>query len=251
MAEDKVTTERKERTGLPQVNMLDAISYTKKAYELIGTNLKSFSGLAGAMGISQAFAKKAFGELRSPYGLIEQEGNGWKVSDLGRRAAKGEKNAVIEILEKSPILKTLYKELKDKQYDKDYVEDYIKKKRFAYNINISLVAERFIGAVDYINSLEEGGNEHIKSNVTSLIDNELSIDIIKLKYAISPPGKKEISELISKLHNKSKEIEDTAIKSLIEEIFNNKDNEMVLNALMNSLIKIISNKSPSFPLNKN
>ena len=105
---------RKSRSGLPQVNMVDAIEFIKKAYSLIGTSLKSFSGMMEAMGISEAYGKRVVGDLSTVYGLIEQEDSGWKITDLGRRAAIGDKSAVMEVLEKNKILKVLYSDLKDK-----------------------------------------------------------------------------------------------------------------------------------------
>src|SRR3989344_7826164 len=148
---EKGKSDRKSRSGLPQVNMVDAIEFVKKAYASIGTSLKSFSGMAEAMGTNETYGRIAFGDLNTVYGLIEQEDSGWKISDLGRRVAIGDRSAVMEILEKNKILKTLYSELKDKKYDRDFLEDYIKKKRFAYNINTNLVADRFLAAVDYLN----------------------------------------------------------------------------------------------------
>jgi len=240
--EDKVS--RKSRTGLPQVNMIDAIDYVKKAYESAGTNLKSFAGLAKVMGISEVFAKRAFGELRE-YGVIEQESNGWRISDLGRRVARDEKSAVIEMLEKNPILKTLYSELRDKDYDKDFVLDFIKKKRFAYNINISLVADRFFAAMDYIGKLEEGGASFI-GGTKSPIPNTLFLSMIRLKYALSPPDKKERIRLVEELYNEAEKSDDVIIRSLTKQMRNKKDHEQVLFSLLESLMDIIAQKYPSF-----
>lgn len=236
---------RKGRTGLPQVNMLDAIDYVKKAYESTGTNLKSFVGMAKAMGISEMFAKRAFGELKD-YGMIEQESNGWKISDLGRRATKGEKNAVIEILERNSILKTLYGDLKDKSYDRDFVVDYIKKKRFAYNINHSLVADRFLSAMKYISDLQEGGTQTEISGRRSPIPNTLFLSMIRLKYALSPPDKKEKIKLVQELYNEAEKSDDVVIKSLTKQMLGKKDQEQVLFSLLESLMDVIAQKYPSF-----
>ncbi|OGJ12562.1 hypothetical protein A3K82_00080 [Candidatus Pacearchaeota archaeon RBG_19FT_COMBO_34_9] len=236
---------RKPRTGLPQVNMIDAIDYVKKAYESTGTNLKSFAGMAKAMGISEVFAKRAFGELKD-YGLIEQESNGWKISDLGRRVANGERNAVIEILERNSILKTLYSELKDKNYDRDFVVDYVKKRRFSYSINHSLVADRFISALDYIQKLGESGKQEFSQSNKSPIQNSLFLSIIKLKYALTPPSKKEIAKLVKELSEEAQKGNDVVIKSLTKQMMDKKEHEQVLHSLLESLVAVISEKYPSF-----
>lgn len=246
ISQDTGKSGRKARTGLPQINMLDAIAYVKKVYQNIGGNLKSFSGMAQAMGITEAFFKRASGELRV-YGLITQEGTGWKITDLGRRAANGEKSAVIEVLETNDIMKVLYAELKDKNYDRDYVEDFIRKKRFAYNINVSLVADRFLLAMEHIKNLVEG-EEYIVGEKRNVEQTPLFIKIIKLKYALFPPSNSEVKRLVEDLSLEAESNKDATIKSLIGKMVDKKDNEAELKTLMELLIEIVSNKYPSFSL---
>jgi len=249
ISEDISKSGRKARTGLPQINMLDAITYVKKAYQNTGSNLKSFAGMAQAMGIAEAFFKRASGELRE-YGLITQEGTGWKITDLGRRAANGERSAVIEVLETNSIMKDLYSELKDKNYDRDYIEDFIRKKRFAYNINVSLVADRFLLAMGHIKNLVEG-EPYVVGEERNVEQTPLFIKIIKLKYALFPPSKSEIKGLVEDLSLEAESNKDIAIKSLIGKMVDKKDNEAELKTLMELLIEIVSNKYPSFSLEGN
>lgn len=242
----KAKSSRKARSGLPQVNMVDALEYTKIAYKITGTTLKSFSGMAEAMGMKTGHAIKAFGELSNEYGLIEPIEGGWRISDLGRRASNGERSAVVEVLERNKILKVLYAELKDKEFDRDYLEDYIKKKRFAYNIKTSLVTDRFLAAMDYIKLLQEGGGAVVVAKVEkSTIENSLLISIMQLKYALSPPSKSEVLSLTKNLSKEANKSEDIVIKSLTEQMLNKSDNEQVLRALLDSLIQIISQNNPS------
>jgi hypothetical protein len=231
---------RKGRTGLPQVNMIDAIKYTKKAFDTIGTTLKSFSGMAQAMGLSEAFAKRAFGELKD-YGLIEQESLGWRITDLGRRAVQGDKNAVIEILSKNDILQDLFNNFKDKSVSKDYLEDYIKKKRYRYNINAELVAERFLETMEYINKLEVGG-------VSIGVIQEPKIEwlkVIQLKYALSPPKPEEISALANEIAEELSDNEDASIRILSTKIKQNLKDVSALKLLINSIVDILSEKYPN------
>ncbi|VVB74892.1 Uncharacterised protein [Candidatus Tiddalikarchaeum anstoanum] len=200
--------ERKNRTGIPQVSLTEAIGYLTKVYTIIGTNLKSFAGMAEVMDISIAGAKRAFGELKI-YGLLEQEGTGWKVSDLGKRVANGDKAAVITTLETNSILKDLYAELKDKQCDRDFIEDYIKKKRFGYNLNVSHVANRFLEALEYINNLKE--SEISTSVIEHKYDNDKG-DFLKgvrlgFKLAKLIHDKPEHKQLINVLNSLMEDVE--------------------------------------------
>jgi len=231
---------RKGRTGLPQINMIDAIKYTKKAFDTIGTTLKSFGGMAQAMGLTEAFAKRAFGEFKG-HGLIEQESLGWRITDLGRRAVQGDKNAVIEILTKNDILQDLFNNFKDKSVSKDYLEDYIKKKRYRYNINAELVAERFLEAMEYINKLEVGG-------MTSGMPQEPNTEwfkVIQLKYALNPPKPEEISNLANEVAEQLGDNEDASIRILSSKIKQNLKDTNALRLLINSIVDILSEKYPN------
>lgn len=242
---EKAKSSRKSRSGLPQVNLLDALSYVKKAYESLGNDLTSFSGMAKAMGMKEGYAIKAFGELSQEYGLIEKEGNGWRISDLGRRTSRDEKNAVLEVLEKSQILSKLYYSLKDKKYQRDYVEDFIR--REFPKISISLVTQRFLEAAEYINGLGEEDNSPKKIEEKSV--GKISFfNILKLYYALSPASKDEIESLVDKVVEEIKNTNDDTLISISERMHKNKDNPLILKEFFESLTEIMSKKYSGFSL---
>jgi len=235
---------RKDRTGLPQVDIVSAIGYTKKAYETIGTNLKSFSGMAGAMEVDETFARRAFGEMKV-YGLIEQESGGWKITDLGRRASEGDANAVLDIIQRAEILGDLYNSLKDKAADRDYIIDFIKKKRYKYNIVVESVADRFIQTMNYLNSLQVSKTENYPATWQPVSVAKEYFSIIQLRYALKPPTKNEISKLAETVSKALEKSDDVVLKTFAESIRENKGDEKVLLAIVENAIKIISAKYPS------
>ena len=235
---------RKERTGLPQVSLVAAIQYTKKAYDEIGSELKSFTGLAEAMGMNEAHAKRAFGELKDQYGLIEQEGGGWKISELGRRASIGDKAAVIEMIQKAKILGDLYNNLKDKKVSTDYISDFIKKKRYAYNIKIPHVTERYLEIMRYLGEL--GGSTSALSHETHTDTPSTSVLLksMQLLYALEPPNKADAEQLAEGVAKALKETNDPAFTAFAESIADNKNNHEVLTALAKSVVNILSKRYP-------
>jgi len=187
--------------GLPQVSVIEAIKYIKNAYKEVGNKLKSFDGMTEAMGIKKEFGSRAFGELRD-YNLIIQEGVGWRITDLGRRVASDEKNAVIEVLLKNDIMKHLFDNFKDQNVDKDFLETYIKKRRLKYNINSSTVADRFIDAMKYINGLQISGISELQEKTIGE-NKEIDIETVKIAKLVgslsAPNDENEIANLIGEL----------------------------------------------------
>jgi hypothetical protein len=237
---DLLKEESKNKPTTPQIDMITAINHVKDAYKNVGINLKSFEGMADAMAMSTAHARKAFGEMKG-YGLIEQEGDGWRVSELGEQAIKGEKEAIIDVLRTNKIMDSVYSELKDKPCDKDYIEDFIRKKRFAYKINTSLVADRFLEAIRYINELKAKS----LPEVTEAKQEEFKpifFKIIQLKYALEPkPTEHEQKELVEEVCKELKDTDDIAIKLLVEHL-SKAENGISRKAIADSLFDIMLKK---------
>lgn len=234
---------RKGRTGLPQVNMIDAIKYTKNAFAKIGATLKSFAGMAEAMGLTEAFAKRAFGELRD-YGLIEQENSGWRITNLGKRVVQSDENATIEILVKNEILQDLFNKFKDETVAKDYLEDYIKKRRYRYNINASLVADRFLEAINYLKKL---GGEY-KPDHPSEPKAEW-FKVIQLNYALNPPTDKGVENLAKQVIDELGNSEDGSMKALSKQMKQHIGKPAELKIVVNSILHILNQTYPNLVLN--
>ena len=233
----KVGRPRKKRTGLPQLDMISAIEYTKRAYEKIGTAINSFGAMAEAMEIKKAWATKAFGELSDDYGLIEKVDSGWRVSGLGRRVVEREKSAVIEVLLKNKKMLELYDKFKDESVTKEFIEDYVKKKKTF--ITASLVADRFLEAINYINKLEVEGKPSPPPEPKAEW-----FSVIQLKYALTPPKQEEISDLANEVAEGLKKNEDASIRILSNRIKQNLENRSVLITLVDSIVDILSEKYP-------
>lgn len=232
---------RKARTGLPSIKMMEAIEWVKKLYDKFGNTLVSFSDVAETIGLKEAYAKIALGKIRSEYGLLDQKDLGWEITDLGRRAAQGERDAIIQVMKKNKILGNLFDEFKDKTVSRGYLEDFIKKRRYKGFIDTSGIADRFLEYMDYINKIKKGG-------IPSKIPGEQKVEwfkiLIQLKYALNPPEQREISSLANEVAEELKNNEDVSIRKLSNQIKQNLENNDILTALVDTIVDILSEKYP-------
>lgn len=226
---------RKARTGLPQIDMLVAIDYTTKLYNMYGDASFSIDDLCRAIGVKKAFASRMTGEFKQ-YELLDQTTSGyWFVTDLGKRTAKGDKDAILTALQNLKIFSDLYLNFKDKEVTRGVIEDYLRKKWNGYNSN--LVATRYLDVMNHIRASGEIPE--------SLKKPQISENIIKLKYALNPPPENEIDMLIDAIYDEFKENPDTAIKTLVKSLKNSKGNKEHIKLLFENIIEILSKDYPS------
>jgi hypothetical protein len=224
----------KSNIGIPMKGIKEAISLTKMAYEKGKDSIMSFSEISGHMGLQKGSNTTTMGAL-SAYGFVEQSEGGWKVSELGKRAINGEKEAIRASFEKVDLFRELSSQFGGKNVSPGLVIDYLKKK-YKKGENVKIIEQRFSEGMDFIKGLEPE-KPQFKSVKT---DAPEIIDLIKLKYALHPPEEKDIKELANKVHLSFKDNQDPSIKILAENINKNKENKGALLALVDSILGILN-----------
>jgi hypothetical protein len=202
--------------------------------------------MAEACGEPFGNAVKLFGFIEKHFGLLERTSDKlWKVSDLGRRVAKGEKPAIKEALEKNSI----YRDLSSNFWTRDVmvgaVETYVRG-HYKQGENAKLIAEKFIEAKEYINGLtgkiEIDNTQDLRDSVNFENVPLVAFKIMQLKYALSPPKEPEIEAIVENVAEELKSTNDNALKNLGNSLTENKSNKDVLKALTDTTWAILKTK---------
>lgn len=240
----KGSKSRRSRTGLPKVDLIDAMGYGRKVYNISGTNVKTFQKMADDMGIDHAYAKVAFGFL-ADYGLIDKVGVNWRITEFGKKAIGGDRNTVEQMLRKNKIMDGLFNEFTGSIPERDVLEQHIKRKYPTLKANY--IADRYVKALEYLNTLGAAA----KSSLLEIKPEWYKI--MQLKYALNPPKENEIADLARELAEDLKTNEDEAvsIKVLAGQMENNLDNRHALTLLINSIFEILAKEHPEFFLTEN
>lgn len=243
---DKPRGGRPRKEGkVPQVTLSEALNYAKKAYEKDGMAHNSLSGLAEAMDVNEAFARRAFGEMMDQYGLIKREDDGaWHVTDLGRRAVIGDKEAIIEVFCKNEITRELYNNFKDREIKREFLVDYIRRNRLAYKIAPEVIADKFLDGFMIIRELPNEDTRSIKQpiNVDSKQTIQNFLKLVQLEYALSPPSKAAISKLASDIAQSLDKDKESALRTLGASIDSHKDKPEILHVIVDNALKIMKDK---------
>lgn len=234
----------KSNFNLPARGISDAVEWTRKIHEKAKEKEFSPEDLTSYLDIGKGFASPAISVL-DKFGFIEKASYGWKISELGKSAIRGDKDSLKQALERIELFRELIKSFGDREVTKSIIVNYLKSKY--KKENNEAVAERFAESIDFLNSF---GQLDVKSEEKGFAvkeacfsDEDLQI-ILKMKYAFQPI-KEELKEtILEEAYNKFKDYGDSTIESLIEEIKKNKKNEAVRNALINAFVSSFEKKYP-------
>lgn len=224
----------KTKSGVPIRGIKEAIVLTKMAYEKGKNNLMSFSEISDYMGLQKGSNAPVIGALSS-YGFLEQGGGGWKVSELGKRAINGEKEAIRSAFEKIDLFRELSSEFGGKNASLGLIEDYLKKK-YRKGENVKIITQRFSEGMDYI---KLSGPEKPQEVQTMEKPSSKIIDLIELKYALKPAEQKDTETLAMKIYESFKDNPNKGVKVLAENIKKNKKNNAALRALVESVLALL------------
>jgi len=236
--------------GIPQTSFKDALEYTKMAYEKYADKTITFDDMANAMNLQKGSLIRISGDLKS-YGLIEKEDYGWKITRAGIDAILGDSPTAKHLFEKNSIFKDLSSAFWDKHVTVSIIMDYLRKK-YRKGENVKLITERFLEDKNYINSMDGSPNgitltsEHITQELEVHDQRELSKlqKLMKLHFALYPPEKEEIDKLVTELSAELKKDTDVSIKSLAEQMEDDKEKIDTLKSLLKTLEKVLSVKYP-------
>ncbi|VVC00790.1 Uncharacterised protein [uncultured archaeon] len=229
--------------GVPPISIKEAVDLVKTAFGKIGYNESSFKEMAAACGQPAGNAIKIFGHIDKQFGLLGKTPQGlWKITDLGRRVAKGEKAAIKEAFERNLIYKDLSHNFFGRNVTVGAVETYLRA-NYKQGENTPYIAKKFIEAKEYLKSLNiaENNTEKLNEDIENNSTLPAVIKLFQLKYALNPPEKEEISKIVESLQDE-KGLQDDTLKALINQMISNKDKEEVLKVLTQTLFVIVSKK---------
>ncbi len=235
--------------GIPLRGIKDAIELVKMVYDNAGTKTMSFAEMTNYMKLQKASSTPVVGALYE-YGLIERSGIGWRLSELGMLAVKGDKEAVKEAFEKNPIFRDLSIEFFDKEITEGIVIDYLRKK-YKKGENVFLIAKRFLEAIQYIkglSNLDVRGKAERDRSLAESVDTGKWFKLIQLKYALDPPSESEIDNLVDAVADELSNDSDVSIKTLAISVRENKNDRNSLKLLIDNIVKILSQKYPNLIL---
>jgi len=228
----------KSKLGVPIKGLPEVIALVRMAYDNVGDKSMSFREMTTFMKLPKGISTPAIGAI-SAYHLIEKSNLGWRVSDLGKNAIFNDVNSVKEAFTKNPIFADLYEKFGDKEVTAGIIENYIKSK-YKKGGGVAVIINRFLEGLEYINGLK--GGKQFKSIETKQTNIDIT-NLLKLKYALNPPKKEEISKLAVTVSKDLESIEDISIKTISKSITKNKENSDVLNVLINNVLDILNNIS--------
>lgn len=232
----------KSKLGIPTRGLQEAVDLTKMAYNKAGDKSMSFSEIAEFMKLQKGVSTPTIGALKE-YGLVEKSDLGWRISATGKNAIFGDAEAIKNLFMKNPVFADLYRRFGSKNVTHGIIEQHLRAK-YRKGENVGLIVKRFVEGVSYIKGHKSG---HISNGSEMQIENNTNhshiIALIKLKYALNPPSKKEIHTIIDTLEEELKD-EDKAITTLIKSIKENREKHDVAKILFDNLISIISAKYP-------
>ncbi len=242
----------KSKINLPFKSVEESIEWTRKIYEKAKDNEFHPDDLPGYIGIGRGFVSPVLAIL-DKFGLIQRATLGWNVSQLGKEAIRGNKNSIIECVEKIDLYRELLRAFSERKVNKSIIVAHLKSK-YKYGDNTESIADKFIEEKKYIDSIEtnqiSSENTVTKKPETPKLDNNELITLLKVKYAFQPSEEISKVELINELHNNFKDYGDTTIESLVNEIKKNKSNDAVVNALVNAFLKSFEKKYPVLKISR-
>jgi hypothetical protein len=237
---------REKGISVPSISINEAIGYTRKVYDIVGESAMPFSEAMKIMGVSTDYGK-VFIKVFKDYGLMAQNKNGfWLITSLGIKCLIGEYDAIRQAFVKVPVFDQLMSTFGDGKYTPEAIKVYLKNQYHKSDNYVKVASERFWAGKAYLESIK--GGEHAPSELEVSMDASgirKTLKIIQLSYALNPPSKNEIDDLVGDVYNELKDDENPAIRTLSESMKNNKNNPQNLELLFENIKKILSEKYPA------
>lgn len=227
----------------PRIDFVDAIRYLKKINDQFGDETVTLVEIAESIGMRPRAAGVFMSGVRK-FGLIESTPHKtWRITDLGKGAVRNEKNATIQALQKNSLMNALYTEFESTSSSRGTIEKFVER-NYPKLTYVSNIVNRFENAMTYINSLEKAGEIPPPPQEPKIE----WLKIIQLKYALSSPSPKEISELASKVADEIENSKDVHIKALSNRMRQNLGNKDALILLVDSIMDMLSAQYPNLIL---
>ncbi len=188
----------KSRADIPIKTLEESVDLTKKVYESYKDASISPTEIADTLGLPKASIFPVLGAL-DKYRLMENDEHGWHVTDLGKKAIRGERQALGGALEGVPILKRLSTQFLGKGVSRGIIEDFIRK-NYRQGENVELIATKFLDAKNYIEGFTGTGvaTQPSVESVNTIFDTDV-YEMAILFGQLFPPETKEVNKALSSL----------------------------------------------------
>jgi hypothetical protein len=214
------------KSKLPFTTFQDALKYAKMIWEKAEYKEMSFKEISNFMGLHPQVAVRVLNALKDFYGIVEQLENGnWRLTDAGKRAAKHEYTALIEVFTKNKMFGELFNTFYGKNVTEGAILSHIEK-NYKY-VDAEEVKNRLLEGIQIIESAKKQSEQTIPT-----ISKDKGLLLFQLKYALKPPSTEEISALVEKVADTLKESNDDVLKLISDLMMEKKANKEELFALL-------------------
>lgn len=228
----------KSKLGIPSKSLSDVAGIIKILYENYGNQVISAYEIRETLNLPKMSASPLIGILKE-YGLIKAEGNQWVISDLGKRIAEGDREAMLESLKLNSIFKNLINNYGDKDVSPGVIITFLRN-NYRKGENALEIAKRYLETMEFISQSNKSKNVVLEDKSEG--DISKWIKVIQLDFAVNPI--KDYSKLLDDVITELKTDKDPIINSLAQSLSENKDKPEVLKALIDNLAKIAHQKYP-------
>ncbi|MFH1223242.1 MAG: hypothetical protein V1647_02740 [Pseudomonadota bacterium] len=223
---------------------------TKTLYDNFGSSIVSFSDIMKSLSLEKASATPLVGMLSTDYGFLQRAENGWKLTELGEKAAMGGADAIKEAFERNSILKDLSNRFGDKNVSPGLIIDHLRK-NYKKGANVNFIADRFMQSMAFIKALK--GETIVTTPRPPVYGTETTLEqskwlkIIQLKYALKPPKVEDKKILANSIAEDFKNDNDAGIRSIANMIKKYKDNDEILVGFIDDLLTELRKRHPDLP----
>jgi hypothetical protein len=150
---------------------------------------------------------RVLGILKDYYGVVEKTDSGyWRLTDVGKRAGRGDPMALKEVFSKNEMFSDLYSEFGDKDVMPSVMLDYIKKNY--RGTDAEEVKGRLLEGIKIIKDHPAQSHEQANQEVSQ----DFTLPIFQLRYALRPPSDAEIDHLVGKVVENLSKSDDDVLK---------------------------------------
>lgn len=222
------------KNKLPFTTFPDAVTYARMLYKAQKDKEMTSNDIAKDLGFKGPKAVRIIGALSRTYDLLEKSGKLWKLSEIGKKVANNDRDALISSFTHDKMFSELFNKFKDRQVTDDAITSSIKTD-YKY-VDVSEVKNRLKDGINLIKSI--GNSTTLPSDNGALSEEDLR-SLIKLRYALMPPRPEEINQLENKAIEILSEASDDVLKTLANLMKSNKGNkELTLQFLQQAFSKM-------------
>lgn len=233
-------TGAKSSVGVPDIGLRQAVSLIRALKQEYGDSTMNFNEIKTKLGLSQGALSPLLGKLKDDYGLLERDGEHWRISQLGQKILAGDNSALIESLKKNTIFADLFEKFEKKAVTTGVMQAYISQK-YKRGAAVPVIVKRFLESKEYVDAALQNVAKVGVSSPAQNVDLKKLASFFELKYALEPVQPAKVSELVEKFYTAFKEENDASLKAMLKILFEHRENKDELKLLFKPLELVIAN----------